>query len=68
MNVSTMHIDMIFDPDACVDDADISDSYIHGIPLILMQLYVMHISLILVPDVYWYDAYTYDAYICDPLP
>ena len=24
------------------DDADISDSYIHGIPLILMQLYVMH--------------------------
>ena len=52
MNVSTMHINMIFDPDACVDDADVNDAYIHGIPLILVQLYVMHISLIFDPDVY----------------
>ena len=52
MNVSTMHINMIFDPDACVDDAGINDAYVHDTPLILMQLYVMHISLILVPDVY----------------
>ena len=65
MNVSTMQINMIFDPDACLDDADINDAYIYGIPLILMQLYVMHISLILDPDVYWSDAYMYDAYICD---
>ena len=61
-----MHINMIFDPDACVDDAEIDYAYVHDTPLILMQLCVMHISLILVPDVYWYDAYTYDAYTCDP--
>ena len=38
-----------------------------------MKVYVMHISLILDPDVYWYDAYTisvildpdYDGYIYD---
>ena len=65
MNVSTMRINMIFDPDACLDDADINDAYIYDISLILMQLYVMHISLILDPDVYWSDAYMYDAYICD---
>ena len=65
MNVSTMHMNMIFDPDTCVDGADINDAYIHSIPLILMQLYVMHISLIVDPDVYWSDAYMYDLYICD---
>ena len=53
-----MHINMIFDPDACVDDADIDDAYVHDTPLILMQVCVMHISVILDPD---YDGYIYDS-------
>ena len=61
-----MHIYMIFDPDACVYDADKNDAYIHDIPLILMHVCVMRISLIIDPDVYRYDAHAYDAYICDP--
>ena len=56
---------MNFDPDACVYDADMNDAYIHGIHLILMQVCVMHISVILDPDVHCYDAYAYDAYICE---
>ena len=49
---------MSFDPDACVYDADMNDAYIHGIHLILMQVCVMHISVILDPD---YDGYIYDS-------
>ena len=58
MHVSTMHIYMSFDPDACVYDADMNDAYIHGIHLILMQVCVMHISVILDPD---NDGYIYDS-------
>ena len=49
---------MSFDPDACVYDADMNGAYIYGTHLILMQVCVMHISVILDPD---YDGYIYDS-------
>ena len=40
MHVSTMHIYMIFDPDACVYDADMNDAYIHELDASVCDAYI----------------------------